>query len=114
MTWMSLRSGIASSGTVVIDHQPATTATVTRMKTIKRFFAENSMMALITAVSCMWIGRGAAVLLVLWRAHSACRRLQLALGVDEERAARDDTLAGRQPFCDRDAIAKPLACDDLT
>src|SRR6266545_1830380 len=49
MTWVSLRSGIASSGTVFIDHTPATTATATIRNTTKRFFAENSMMALIMA-----------------------------------------------------------------
>src|SRR5215831_3844351 len=103
MTCVSLRSGIASSGTVFIDHTPAMTAAVTTINTTKRFFAENSMMRLITAVSLVWRG---------WRAHSACSSPELTLRIDEERAGCNDALAGRKPAVNGDAIAETITNHD--
>src|SRR6266540_1898779 len=51
MTCVSLRSWMASIGTVFIDHTPATVATATSKKTTKRFFADSSMRALIMATA---------------------------------------------------------------
>src|SRR5207248_533560 len=129
MTCVSLRSGIASSGTVFIDQTPATAATATSRNTRKRCFAENSMMALIMAIRSrrprrLPLGhrhrrrhrlcrRGAAVL-VLGGAHAARGGLQLTLGIDQERAGRDDPLTGSEAARDRHAIAKPVADDNLT
>ena len=45
ITWVSLRSGMASSGTCRMDHQPATQAARVSAKTRKRFFAQNSTIA---------------------------------------------------------------------
>src|SRR6516164_8708111 len=95
ITCVSLRSGIASSGTVLTDHTPAMTAAVTVMKTSRRLRAEKSMMALITAVSCVRRRRRRRAVLMLGRrgAHPACCRLQLALRMDQERAGGDHVLA---------------------
>src|ERR1035437_2873204 len=127
MTWLSLRSGIASSGTVFIDHTPATTAAETRRNTMKRFLAENSMMASIMALNFRrrrlrlrhghrrihrLRGRRAAGL-GLWLAHAARGGFELALGINQERTGRYDALAGRQPVRDRQAVAKPAADDHL-
>src|SRR5580765_548578 len=111
MTCVSLRSGIASSGIVFIDHTPAITATVTTRNTTKRFRAENSMMALITVVSFMRGGRPArgrdgGAVLMLRGAHATGGGFQLTLGVDQESARRHHPLAGRQTFGDGDAIVE--------
>src|SRR5260370_18430948 len=50
MTWVSLRSGVASSGTVVIAHQPATHAAATTAQTRILLLTEKSMIRLIMAV----------------------------------------------------------------
>src|ERR1035437_2617263 len=125
MTCVSLRSGIASSGTVFIDHTPATPAAETRRNTMKRFLAENSMMALIMAMNFRrrrlrlrhghrrihrLRGRRAAG---LWLAHAARGGFELALGINQECAGRYDALAGRQPVRDRQAVAEPAADDHL-
>src|SRR5512141_1139488 len=44
MTWVSLRSGIASRATCFKDHHPATEASATRIKTTILFLTEKSMM----------------------------------------------------------------------
>src|ERR1700751_2812768 len=54
MTWVSLRSGMASSATRCMDHQPATQAANTSAKTTTLFSTEKSMMRLIMGAS----GRG--------------------------------------------------------
>src|SRR5450756_760367 len=124
MTCVSLRSGIASSGTVFIDHTPATTAAETRRNTMKRFLAENSMTALIMAVRSparpggrRRLRRGrfcrVAPVLVLWLTHAARGGFELALGVNQERAGRHDALAGRQPARDRHTVAEPTGDDHL-
>src|SRR6516162_2579259 len=139
MTCVSLRSGIASSGTVFSAQTPVTTATVTSRITTKRFFAEDSMIALITAMSlvrrwrrrlrgsCRRAGRWhvwhsghtrrrcaeCGAVLMLWGAHPAGRRFELAFRINQEGARGDDTLAGRQPVCHRDAIAEAFADGDL-
>src|SRR3990172_2706058 len=43
MTWVSLRSGMASSGTRLSDHQPAAQPTATSAKTTSLFLMEKSM-----------------------------------------------------------------------
>src|SRR5437867_9285 len=98
MTCVSLRSGIASSDTVFIDHTPATAATATSRNTRKRFFAENSMTALIMATAFrrrrrVRLGRGfgrradrRGAVLVPRSAHAARRGLELTLGINQEGA----------------------------
>src|SRR5262252_9370339 len=117
ITWVSLRSGMASSGTLRIDQMPATTATVTRRNTTKRFFAENSIIALITAVSFMRrlrrrLGRGRGRVCGL--AQSGRRGFELALRVDEEGPRRHHALTGRQASGDRHAITKAFTDGNLT
>src|SRR6266542_4728382 len=124
ITCVSLRSGIASSGTARIDCTPATTATPTSTNTMKRFFAENSMMASITAVPRVRRGRGlrrrrrrcarlaAGGLLRRRGAHAARRGFQLALGINQEHAGRHHALARGQPACNRDAVAEAFPNDD--
>src|ERR1700757_76982 len=51
MTWVSLRSGMASSGTRSMDHQPAMQAASTSAKTTTLFSTEKSIMRLITGAS---------------------------------------------------------------
>src|SRR5574340_1590394 len=94
ITWVSLRSGIAASGTDRIDQTPAATDAATRRNTRNRFLAENSMMR-----SIMFVPRG----------HRARRRAELAFRIDEERAGRDDAFTGREPARDGDSVAEPLA-----
>src|ERR1700732_392917 len=121
MTWVSLKSGIASSGTVFIDHTPATTATETTRNTIKRCLAENSMMASIMARDsqrrCLPLRHGHRRIHRLrgrrgagrgpWRAHAARGGFELALGIHEERAGRHDALACGQPARDGHPVAGP-------
>src|SRR3990172_6940488 len=114
MTCVSLRSGIASSGPPFIEYPPATTATATSTKTMNRFLAENSMMALITGVPFVLrrLGRrslGSGSRLRFRRPHPFSRRLQLALRIDQERAGRHDALARCQAALDRHSIAEALA-----
>src|SRR5215831_14922502 len=116
MTWVSLRSGIASSGTVRIDQMPATTATVTSRNTTKRFRAENSMMASITAVTLMRHARRRVrglLMRVLGSAHPGRRRLELAFRVDEECPRRHYALAGGKTSNSRHAISEAFADGDL-
>src|ERR1700675_532387 len=47
MTWVSLRSGVASTGRCTIDHAPQRQPAATKAKTNNLFRAENSMMRLI-------------------------------------------------------------------
>ena len=47
MTCVSLRSGMASSGTWVMDHQPRSAAATTEMRTTARLLTEKSMTLLI-------------------------------------------------------------------
>src|SRR5712692_10260523 len=47
ITCVSLKSGIASSGTCCIDHHPASTAPATKTNTMNRFVPESSMRRLI-------------------------------------------------------------------
>src|ERR1019366_9127718 len=49
-----------------------------------------------------------------WRSHTARGGFELALGIHEERAGRDDPLAGRQPARDRHAVAEAAADDHLS
>src|SRR5215471_15011275 len=105
MTWVSLRSGIASSGTVRIDQMPATTATVTSRNTTKRLRAENSMMALITAMPLMRRLR---------RPHPSRGCFELAFRIDEECPGRHDPLAGGQTPGNRHAIANTFADGHLS
>src|SRR5512137_1669927 len=49
MTWVSERSGMASRGTFLSDHQPAAQAMATRANTKNLLFTEKSMMRLIIA-----------------------------------------------------------------
>src|SRR5689334_20291289 len=90
MTCVSLRSGMASSGTFFIDHQPATAAKPISRNTAALLRPENSMMRSIMR-----------------------RRLQLAFGVDEKVAGGHDPLAGAQTLQDLDAAAGALAGRDL-
>src|ERR1700687_5355837 len=53
MTWVSLRSGVASSGTVIIAHQPTRQPPTPRAQTRSLFSTEKSMMWLIMAGSLM-------------------------------------------------------------
>src|SRR4051812_19926606 len=50
ITCVSLRSGMASSGMVRIDHNPARQATAVSVNTTRRLFAENSMILAIMPV----------------------------------------------------------------
>src|SRR5262245_5745106 len=98
ITCVSLRSGMASSGTVRIDQMPATTATVTRRNTTKRFFAENSIIALITAVSFVWCLRRRLRRdrrRVCGLAQTCRRGFELTLRVDQEGPRRHHALADR-------------------
>src|SRR6478672_6106037 len=108
ITCVSLRSGIASSGTVRIDQMPATTATATRRNTTNRLRAENSMIALITAVSFMRrLGGGFRGLRRTCRSpHAGRRSFELTLRVNQERPRRYDALAGGQTSNHGHAIAK--------
>ncbi len=47
MTWVSLRSGIASSGTCLSDQAPTTAAAATSSRTRNLFLSEKSMMRVI-------------------------------------------------------------------
>ena len=51
ITCVSLKSGIASSGTFLIDHTPNAVANAVVRMTRNRLLAENSMMRLITRPS---------------------------------------------------------------
>src|SRR5438067_8406564 len=88
MTCVSLRSGIASSGTFRIDQMPATTAKPTRMKTMSRLRPENSMM---------------------WLIMAAARVFQLGLGVNQKGSGSDNALAGFDASDDFDTIADAVA-----
>src|SRR5690349_304057 len=50
--------------------------------------------------------------LVTARMHRSGRRVEAALGVDQEGALRGDLLAGGEPFEDREAVADAGAQDD--
>src|ERR1017187_4539368 len=103
ITWVSLRSGSASSGTVRIAHRPPMMAAATRMSTTILFLAENSMIALIILLAFVahagHVHGGGAL---GWR-------LQLALGIDQEAAGRDHPLARFEPRENLDAIAAARA-----
>src|SRR3954467_1106989 len=91
MTWVSPRSGSASSATWRIDHHPAIAAVSAIATTATRCFADRSMMRLIMAVS------------------AASRQPDAALGIEEERARDHDALAGAQSAEDFDVIAGTAA-----
>src|SRR5579871_2398709 len=95
MTWVSLRSGMASSGSVCSAHQPVTAAAATSRKTSSRLRAENSMIVLIMIGS---------------RRRSG---FQLAFRIDEKIARGHDALAGFQPASNFDAAVRLLADADL-
>ncbi len=65
------------------------------------------MIALIMDVPVRLLRRG--WLSGRWPSHAGQRRLQPALGIDEEGAGGDDPLAGREAARDRDPIAESLA-----
>src|SRR3954471_16694700 len=91
MTWVSPRSGSASSATWRIDHHPAIAAVSAIATTATRCFADRSMMRLIMAAS------------------AASRQPHAALGIEQERPRDHDALAGAQSAEDLDAIAGTAA-----
>src|SRR5215472_7918411 len=88
MTCVSLRSGIASSGMLRADHQPATTAAAVSRNTRNGLRADQSMTRLI-------IG--------------SMPQTEPAFGIEQKVAGRYDPLACLEPFENLDAIGVPLA-----
>src|SRR5574338_671274 len=114
ITCVSLRSGMASSGTVRIDHRPATTDVATSRKTRNRLRAENSMMRLIMvrlrALRALRRDAGRRVFVLRGRrAEGVHCGAQLTFGIHQECSGRYDALAHAQAPGDRDAVAEPLA-----
>src|SRR5581483_48365 len=102
ITWVSLRSGIASSGIFCIEYQPATTAAAISRKTATRLCAENSMILLI-----MLSSRGSGPDAAGSAGAPATRgRTQLTFRIDQKIPGRHDPLAGLQPAHDLDASVK--------
>src|SRR5678816_4456313 len=112
ITCVSLRSGMASIGTVFIDHTPATVATATSKRTTKRFFADSSMRALIMASPSR--RRRRTAVRVLFRSHATRPGFQLARRIDQERPRRHDSFAGGETARDGDAVSIPFTHHDLT
>src|SRR5258708_1525922 len=61
MTCVSLRSGVASRGSVTIAHHPATQATAIMDKTASLFFTEKSITLLIMVLSPAPSGEGRGI-----------------------------------------------------
>src|ERR1051326_525349 len=87
ITCVSLRSGIASSGMVRMDHQPAATAAATSVNTTSLLRPENSMIVLIMRE----------------------RSFELRFGIDQKRSGGDDALARTQAAQDLDPIVDAVA-----
>src|SRR5690242_12194924 len=83
---------MASRETRFIDHQPATQATSTAAKTMKRLRTEKSMMRLIMVHRRTQRGRG--------------DRLQTSFGADQKIAGDGDAFAGGETFDDLDIVAE--------
>src|SRR5262245_7042950 len=122
MTCVSPRSGNASSGVDLIDHQPPTHAAATSTTTTSRCLTERSMTR-----SIMPVGSGhdlvsvrrepwrcrLGVLMRGWCPDDRRRRspeAHPAFGVEQERPADDDVLARDEPPDDFDAVVDPPSC----
>src|SRR5580693_2101424 len=66
MTWVSLKSGVASSGNVRIAHQHAMHAIATVARTASLFLTEKSMILLITNRTLMFFQRFGGITLKLF------------------------------------------------
>src|SRR5580693_6301749 len=66
MTWVSLKSGVASSGNVRIAHQPAMHAIATVARTASLFLTEKSMILLITNRTLVFFQRFGRIALKLF------------------------------------------------
>src|SRR6266540_4948153 len=98
MTCGSLRSGMASSGTPRTANNEPTTMNAVKMNTSARWVAQYSMIRPTMArLSVLVTGGGLSP-------HTGDRRLEAALGIDQERGARDYRVACREPLQDLDAV----------
>src|SRR5262245_33174490 len=96
MTWVSERSGIASSGVSGIPRTPKSVASTTNVTVRIGFFAQ------------------AAISLAIMRSPSSRqRRLELTLGGDQEVPRRHDHLPRSQAALDRVPVARSRAEDDF-
>src|SRR5512143_1255064 len=123
MTWVSERSGSASSGMLRIDQKAMTSATTAAPMTTMRFSAEKRMIRLITLVPSVAgvrvgrrrggraAGRAAARRRRAAPRQRAQRRTQPRLGVDEEVGARHHLVAGGEAVDDLGVL--PVAVADL-
>src|SRR5450756_1980217 len=94
MTWVSLRSGMASSGMVRIDQIPAATAKPNSANTTNLLCPENSMIRSIMAVPSRSSGYSA---------------LEFRFRIHQERAGRNNTFPHAQALQDLYAITEAFA-----
>src|ERR1700680_2510173 len=98
MTWVSLRSGMASSGRCIMDQAPQVQAAATSTKTRYLFLTESSMIRLIIRASvrakklCVVAylharfthGYGGLIRVLRFRGRSQHGGAHAALGIDQE------------------------------
>src|ERR1700680_1020875 len=98
MTWVSLRSGMASRGRCIMDQAPQAQAAATSTKTRYLFLTENSIIRLIIRASvrakklcvgaylhpCSMHIYGGLIRVLLFRGRSQHRGAHAALGIDQE------------------------------
>src|SRR5579862_2315905 len=94
ITWVSLRSGMASRGMVFMDHTPAAAANNMSMNTANLLRAENSIIRLIMSVS---------------PASRGHRVFQLGFGIDQKCARRHHALTGFEPAQNLNSVADPIS-----
>src|SRR5689334_20584713 len=107
MTWVSERSGRASSAMWLMDQTPAKIAAPVSESTTNRFRAENAMMRSIMAASVpmfrsCWGRRGS-------RPEAGERGLESRLGVHEEVRLRDDLVTRLEAVADFEVASDPGA-----